>query len=106
MPLTAGASQFYGVRSAAWRQAGLTLTESTYPAHLRMPSHAHEQAYLGIVLSGGYTEKVGRKTRECKTLTTVFHPRGESHSVAFHTSRVRIFGSKSQKSGVSALVST
>jgi AraC family transcriptional regulator len=91
MASTAEASPFYGVRSAAWQHGGLRLSESTYPANLKMPSHAHEQAYLGIVLSGGYTERVGRKTRECKSLTTVFHPRGESHSVAFHNSRVRIF---------------
>lgn len=91
MASTAEASQFFGVRSDAWQHGGLRLSESTYPANLKMPSHAHEQAYLGIVLSGGYTERVGRKTRECKSLTTVFHPRGESHSVAFHNSPVRIF---------------
>ena len=91
MQLTAETSKFYGVRCAAWQQAGLKLSESTYPAHLRMPSHSHEHSYLGIVLSGGYTERVGRTNRERKTLTTVFHPQGEFHSVAFHTSRVRIF---------------
>lgn len=91
MPLTAETSQFYGVRSAASQPPGLRLSESTYPAYLTMPSHAHEQAYLGIVLAGSYTERTGKKTRECKTLTTVFHPKGESHSVAFHSSLVRIF---------------
>lgn len=91
MASTAEASQFFGVRSSVWQHGGLRLSESTYPAGLKMPSHAHEQAYLGIVLSGGYTESVGRKTRECKSLTTAFHPRGESHSVAFHNSPVRIF---------------
>lgn len=91
MASTAAASQFFGVRSAAWQHAGLRLSESIYPANLRMSSHAHEQAYLGIVLSGSYTERVGRKTRECKSLTTAFHPRGESHSVSFHNSPVRIF---------------
>ena len=91
MASTAEASQFYGVRSAAWQHGGLRLSESTYPSNLKMPFHAHDQAYLGIVLSGGYTERVGTNTRECKSLSTVFHPRGESHSVAFHNSRVRIF---------------
>jgi AraC family transcriptional regulator len=87
----AEASQFYGVRSDAWQQAGLRLSESLYPANLKMSSHAHKQAYLGIVLSGGYTERVEAKTRECKALTTVFHPPEECHSVTFHDSRVRIF---------------
>ncbi|MFY9557226.1 MAG: hypothetical protein WAV20_12450 [Blastocatellia bacterium] len=84
-------SQFYGVRATAWQQAGLTLSESSYPANLKMPSHAHEPAYFGIVLNGGYSERVATNTRECKPLTTVYHPRGESHSVFFHNSPVRIF---------------
>jgi AraC family transcriptional regulator len=91
MASPAEGSEFFGVRPAVWQHGGLRLSESTYPANLRMPSHAHEQAYLGIVLSGGYTERVGRKTRECKSMTTAFHPRGESHSVVFHGSPVRIF---------------
>ena len=91
MPMRAEASQFYGVCSDAWQQGGLRLSESIYPANLRMSSHAHKQAYLGIVLRGGYSERVDTRTRECKTLTTVFHPPGERHSVTFHNTRVRIF---------------
>ena len=91
MASPAEASQFFGIRPAVWQHGGLRLSESSYPANLKMPKHAHEQAYLGIVLSGGYTERVGRKTRECKSLTTAFHPRGESHSVTFHNTPVRIF---------------
>jgi len=83
-------SEFYGVGSVGWQQAGLKLSESTYPPSFKMPSHAHDEAYLGVVLSGGYTERVGKAICDRKPLTTVFHPRGELHSVEFN-SRVRIF---------------
>jgi AraC family transcriptional regulator len=81
---------FYGV-NVGWQHAGLRLSESVYPAHLRMPSHSHERAYLGFVLSGGYRERSGRQVRDRKALTGVFHPEGESHSVAFSSGPARIF---------------
>lgn len=82
---------FYGAESTGWQLAGLTLSESVYPANLRMPAHRHEPAYCGLVLNGGYAETVGRKTCHRKPLTIVFHPQGEAHAVAFHSAGARIF---------------
>lgn len=82
---------FYGVGSASWQAGELFLSESLYPSNLKMPVHSHEPAYFGVVLNGSYTETVGRRTRDCRPLTTVYHPEGESHSVVFHDSSVRIF---------------
>ncbi|HSB12054.1 MAG TPA: AraC family transcriptional regulator [Blastocatellia bacterium] len=84
-------SAFYGSESASWQLAAFTLSESVYPAQLNMPVHRHEPAYFGIVLKGSYTETVASRTRDCKHLTTVFHPPGETHSVVFHNSDVRVF---------------
>ena len=82
---------FYKGGVGDWQLAGLTLTESLYPANLKMPMHVHEPVYFGIVLNGRYTETLARRTRECKPLTTVFHPSGERHAVAFHSRASRIF---------------
>ena len=71
--------------------AGLVLTESSYPARLRQPRHEHEPASFSLVLAGGYSETVGRKTFDCRPATVVFRPPAESHSVAFADARVRIF---------------
>lgn len=94
-------SSFYGSKSASWRLPAFTLSESVYPARMKMPIHRHEPAYFGIVLTGAYTETVASRTRHCKQLTTVFHPPGESHSVVFHNSDVRVFrielGERSRK---------
>jgi len=71
--------------------AGLALTESSYPARLRQPRHEHEPASFSLVLAGGYSETVGRKTFDCRPATVVFRPLAESHSVAFADAAVRIF---------------
>lgn len=84
-------TNFYGDGSRSWQLGALTLSESVYPANLKMPVHRHEPAYLGIVLKGQYSETVASKTRLCKHLTTIFHPPDESHSVAFHNSDVHVF---------------
>jgi len=56
-----------------------------------MPAHQHGPASFSFVLEGGYTETLGARERECKPLTSIFHPQCESHSVVFHRSEVRIF---------------
>lgn len=86
-----GSTNFYGNGSRSWQLAAFTLSESVYPANLKMPVHRHEPAYLGIVLKGAYSETVATRTRVCKQLTTIFHPPNESHSVTFHDSDVRVF---------------
>ena len=91
MTSKSSSSAFYGSRSTSWRLDAFTLSESLYPAKLKMPVHRHEPAYFGIVIKGAYTETVASKTRHCKQLTAVFHPPGESHSVVFHNTSVRIF---------------
>lgn len=91
MTATNNSLAFYGSESKSWQLPAFTLSESVYPAKLKMPVHRHEPAYFGIVLRGAYTETVASRTRHCKQLTTVFHPPGESHSVAFHNSDVRVF---------------
>jgi AraC family transcriptional regulator len=71
--------------------SGLNFSETRYPAGLRMPAHQHGPASFSFVLEGGYTETLGSRERECKPLTSIFHPQCESHSVVFHQSEVRIF---------------
>jgi AraC family transcriptional regulator len=64
--------------------AGLTLTETSYAADLRLPKHAHDEAYFCFVLKGGYTENYGRRSRSCTPSTLIFHPSDEIHSDQFY----------------------
>ncbi len=65
--------------------AGLTLTETSYAPSLKLPKHAHEQAYFCFVLEGSFTEVYCRRSRSCHPSTLVFHPAGETHSDFFHS---------------------
>lgn len=73
------------------QSSGLKFSETHYPASLKMPVHQHGLAAFSFVLVGEYTESLGRRQRECKPLSSVYHPQGESHSVVFHQSESRIF---------------
>ena len=90
MNLTSVSSDFYGTR-ASCAGAGLTLSESIYPAGLKMSSHLHEPAYFSLVLKGAYTETFGKGARTCGPSTMIFHPPHEKHAVDFHNAEVRIF---------------
>ena len=90
MNLTSVPSNFYGTR-ASCAGAGLTLSESIYPAGLKMSSHLHEPAYFSLVLKGGYTETFGKGSRTCVPSTMIFHPPHDQHAVDFHNAEVRIF---------------
>ena len=63
--------------------ADFTLVETCYPAALRMPRHAHEDAYFSTTLQGGYAETAERMSRICVPASVVFHPVDEAHSVEF-----------------------
>lgn len=63
--------------------AGLTLTETSYAADLKLPKHAHDEAYFCFVLKGEYTENYGRRSRFCTPSTLIFHPSNETHSDQF-----------------------
>jgi AraC family transcriptional regulator len=88
--LTNISTDFYGT-SASCAGAGLTLSESIYPAGLKMSSHLHEPAYFSLVLKGAYTETFGEGARTCVPSTMIFHPPNEKHAVDFHNAEVRIF---------------
>ena len=88
---TMDAPDFQPARSTNGIANQFTLTETTYPAGLRMPLHDHEPAYLSFLMKGAYTETFHKGTRTCKPSTLVFHPPGDRHAVDFHNAEVRIF---------------
>lgn len=70
---------------------GFSLTESVYPANLRMPRHTHSGAHISFIFQGSYTERHQKQAWECKTYTLVFHPFGLTHSLDFDDTETRIF---------------
>jgi AraC family transcriptional regulator len=74
---------FYGAERARRRIDGLLLTETAYRPGEELPRHDHARAYFCLVLRGGFTERDGRRTRECGSATVIFHPAGADHSDRF-----------------------
>lgn len=60
------------------------LIESHHAAGTRVPRHSHEHAYFCLNLGGDYTERYGRRRRECHQGMLVFHPPGECHAQEHH----------------------
>jgi AraC family transcriptional regulator len=82
---------FYGARQRTQVLPGIRLTENAYAPSFVIPRHAHESAFFGIVLEGGYQENYDTRSRECAPDALVFHPAGELHSERHYDVVVRIF---------------
>lgn len=63
--------------------AGFSITEFSQPPYRRLPWHEHTDASICFVVSGSYTERVGRRDRECAPHSMVFKPASEGHSDQF-----------------------
>lgn len=74
---------FYGELQKRAEVGGIGLTETVYPAHIRLPLHAHESSYFCLVLKGSYEEIDARQQRLCRPAMLVFHPAGEAHANRF-----------------------
>jgi AraC family transcriptional regulator len=83
--------RFFGRTLRRRSVAQLTLADVVYPARIRLPSHSHERAYFCLIRRGSYTETYGRRTRDCRPMTLVFHPPGEPHAQTFSGSPVASF---------------
>jgi AraC family transcriptional regulator len=82
---------FYGDRRRTQQFSGIRLTENAYAPAFVIPRHAHQSAFFGMVIEGGYQENYDTRSRECIPDTLVFHPAGELHSERHHDVVVRIF---------------
>jgi AraC family transcriptional regulator len=88
---TLGPGDFYGNRQRSFVIPSARFTEMAYVPSFKIPPHAHERAFFGLILEGAYTERYERKSRDCGSSTVLFHPEGESHSEDHHDVVVRIF---------------
>lgn len=83
--------RFFGRTLRRRSVAGLTMADVLYPAGVRLPRHTHERAYFCLIRRGCYTESYGRRTRDCRPMTLVFHPPGEPHPQTFRDCPVASF---------------
>ena len=73
----------HGSRVHAQQIGSYALTLTRYDRAASLPLHAHDQAYVTVVLSGGYREHANGVTRDCVTQSIIVHAPGERHSNVF-----------------------
>lgn len=79
-----GPGNYFGRTLRRREVGGFSLTESVYDPEAAVPRHTHENAYMCVVLAGGYTESYGARKRAYRESALVLHPRGQPHSDRFH----------------------
>src|SRR6476659_9992663 len=64
--------KFHGTTLRSRVVDGFTLKEIRHPAGVFIPKHSHENAHVGFILNGGFTERFTRKTLECRPLSVSY----------------------------------
>lgn len=59
---------------------GLVVTETAHKPNQTLPEHYHQQANIAFVLSGSFTEIVGKRRFDCASQSLIIKPAGEAHS--------------------------
>ena len=64
--------RFHGTTLKSRVVNGFALKEIRHPAGVFIPRHSHENAHVGFILGGGFTETFTRKTLECRPLSVSY----------------------------------
>ena len=80
-----------GFRLRTKEVPGFRLGECAFPPGYELPKHSHEYGCFYVLLEGSLTERFGKKSRECETMSMVFNRPGEEHSDSFHRTGGRNF---------------
>lgn len=73
---------FLGSTLKTHEVSGFRLTEAVYTPGMNLPHHSHELAKFCFVLSGSYTETLGRQKRARKQSALVYQPPDMTHAEA------------------------
>jgi AraC family transcriptional regulator len=83
-------SAFFGSPLLDWRGDSIAITEQVYRPGQHIGHHAHDEAYVCVVLSGGYRERSEGGERDCRRGSVLIHPAGSSHSDRFGAAESRL----------------
>ena len=75
--------KFHGTTLKSREVEGFALKEIKHPPGVFIPKHAHENAHVGFILNGGFTETFTRKTLECRPLSVSYIAPGLPHTDDF-----------------------
>lgn len=102
-PKSLAAGHFYGSNVSSTELAGFRLSETVYPAGMKVPVHFHELPYFCLLVGGGYWERYGSKRVEFDPGSIVFHPAGQVHHGDIHPEPTRCFHFEIDRSWIERL---
>jgi len=91
MGVKLAAGCYYGDRVQGREVAGFLLTDYAYQPGQCIPTHSHARSYFSLIVTGGYEETYGSRSRVCQPATVVFHPAGERHAERIGGAGARVF---------------
>src|SRR6185369_10444139 len=104
VPSNENTPEFFDGEVVKWVDVpGMSIGEVHYSAGFTRSKHTHERACFHFLFEGGYTEYLGRRAQECKTLTLSFQPQGYEHSYCCFKEPPRSFTIELQDSWVANL---
>jgi AraC family transcriptional regulator len=74
---------FHGTTLKSRHVAGFALREIQHPPGVFIPRHSHENAHVGFILNGGFTERFATRTLECRPLSVSYLSPGLTHTDDF-----------------------
>jgi AraC family transcriptional regulator len=77
------AGDFHGDMLSSREVAGFVLREILHGPGICIPKHAHENAHVGFIIRGVFTERCERKVLECRPLSVSYLAPGLTHSDDF-----------------------
>ena len=86
-----GAGSFYGSVQGRQELCGAIFTDLCHTSPRKLPSHAHELAFFGLLLEGQYGERYGRQQTQFCPFTVMFRPAGIPHQDEIGPRGVKLF---------------
>ncbi len=88
-PLSGG--HFYGTVRARVENSGALFTDLWHSIPRRLPCHAHELPFFGLLLAGQYGERYGRQSKQFAPFSIMYRPAGIPHQDEIGPLGVRFF---------------
>jgi AraC family transcriptional regulator len=71
-------------------QGNFRLVERTYPPRMHVPMHSHDRAFVGVTLSGVYTQTHQGREQEFRPGSISFTPSAEPHESRYSETGARV----------------
>jgi AraC family transcriptional regulator len=75
VPVTMGSPRFRTLEAT-----GCTVIEAWFPPNALLPSHTHDRAIFGVMLSGAFDSEIAHRTLDCPRASAWVEPLGERHA--------------------------